>query len=161
MTATGLLIDVTCLTGSNGIAADAQSQLNRMHAAGVKIGLISQQAQALAEQAYAAASNGLDLPEWSVLGLPDEGAEKWLWPKAGQLLRACSQNEIDIFSSWIITAQHDGFKAAAQAGLLGGIYIGDDMPETTLGLQVLNQADSIADAPRVMIPPQGGCWHDK
>ena len=161
MAGTGLIIELDCLLMKDGLAADAQAQLKRMHTSQIVIGFVSQLSQPEAEAAYAAAVEGLDLPAFPVLGIADDVADKWRWPKAGQLLRMCKKHSADIFSSWIIANNHAAFKAASQAGFLGGVYIGEDMPADKCGLQVLNQALSVGDAPRVIIPPKGGCWHDK
>ncbi len=158
MAVTGVLIELNQLLVDGQVADDAAFQLNRLNKAGVALALVTQDQQADAEADVSSIS--ADIPTLSVFGLADDAPASWQWPKPAQLLRACTENDIDIFNSWVIGTSHDLFRAASQAGLLGGIYIGDDMPAENLGLQVLNHALSLGDAPRVMIPPQGGCWHD-
>lgn len=160
MAGTGLLIELECVLLPDALAADAQAQLTRMHNAEIILGVVSQLAQADAESKWQQATQGLDVPALPVLGIAAGNEEKWQWPKAAQILRFCTEHGVDIFSSWVIAQNHDAFRAAAQAGFLGGIYIGENMPADSLGLRVLNQALSIGDAPRVMIPPDGGCWHN-
>lgn len=159
MAKTGVLIECNHVVCDNVIADDARFQLQRLHTAGVAVVVITQSAQQQAQAQWE--SLAADLPVIPIYGLTAEAPPTWLWPKPAQLLRACSEQDIDIFNSWVIGSSHDLFRAAAQAGFLGGIYIGDDMPDEKFGLQVCNQADSLADAPRVMIPPQGGCWHEQ
>ena len=160
MAGTGLLIELDCLLMPDGLATDAQAQLTRMHHSDIILGFISQLAQAEAESVLQRATQDLDIPTLPVLGIVDGCEKKWQWPKAAQILRFCTQHSIDNFSSWIIANDHDAFRAAAQAGFLGGVYIGEQMPSDKLGLRVLNQALSVGDAPRVIIPPEGGCWHN-
>ena len=161
MAGTGLLIELDCLLMPDGLAADAQAQLTRMHHSGIILGFVSQLPQQRAASIYAQATQGLSVPNLPVLGLAPGHEEKWRWPKAGQILRFCTEHSVDNFSSWIIANDHEAFAAAGQAGFLGGIYIGDVMPADNFGLRVLNKALSVGDAPRVIIPPEGGCWHEK
>lgn len=161
MSATGVLVQVSRVVDheQGRIAADVLAQLTRMRTAGVIVAFVDQLPQVQLEEMLVRLCAGTDVESVPCVGLDDDG--KYVWPKAGQLLRAAAVSAMDIFSSWIIAADEKAFYAAAQAGFLGGIYIGEHMPKDNCGLQVLNQAQSLADAPRVMIPPQGGCWHDK
>jgi len=82
------------------------------------------------------------------------------WPKPGLVLRAAQEQSLDLSKSWLISTEPAAMLAAAQAGCLGGVLIGDaPAPKAVLGF-TCNQAVDLTDAPRVMVPPQGGCWHD-
>jgi len=91
--------------------------------------------------------------------LPDKPAS-WRKPRPGMLLAAARELELDLPTSWLIgTASVDAY-AAAQAGCAGVVLMeGGDPPTEDLGIVVATARD-LADAPRVMIPRQGGCWHD-
>ncbi len=163
MTAAGIIIQVSKIleAGQNGIADDAVTQLKRMSAAGVMIAFVDQIPQAELEATCRRLCADAELDSFPCVGLGEK--ETFIWPKPAQLLRAAVVSEMDIFTSWVCAHDEKAFHAAAQAGFLGGIYIGSDeqKPKSNCGLQVLNHALSLADAPRVMIPPDGGCWHDK
>lgn len=92
--------------------------------------------------------------------LPDRPAS-WRKPRPGMLLTAARELDIDIPGSWLIGTNANDAHAAAQAGCAGAVLV--DCAETQLedlGIVVAIARD-LADAPRVMIPRQGGCWHDR
>lgn len=91
--------------------------------------------------------------------LPDKPAS-WRKPRPGMLLAAGRDLGIDLPSSWVVGTDLADAQAAAQAGCAGAVLLGDgDPPGVDLGIVVATARD-LADAPRVMIPRQGGCWHD-
>ena len=61
--------------------------------------------------------------------------------------------------SWLVTSRTESPGLAGMLGLQGVAWVGEDLPEAPLGVTI-NQANDLPDAPRVMIPPGGGCWHD-
>lgn len=80
-------------------------------------------------------------------------------PRPGLILRAAREADIDLVRSWLVGTTADEARAAGQAGLAGCVLIGDAPgPEEDLGI-VVARAQDLADAPRVMIPRGGGCWH--
>ena len=81
-------------------------------------------------------------------------------PRPGMLLEAAQALGVDVFASWFITADPAAIAAAGQAGCAGAVLVGE-APEPTgfLGCK-LARARDLADAPRVMVPDDGGCWHD-
>ena len=84
--------------------------------------------------------------------------ERFILPRPGLILRAAQEHDLDLPTSWVI-ARSDAFAhAAAQAGCAGCVLIGTAPPDEDLGI-VVAQARDFADAPRVMIPRDGGCWH--
>jgi histidinol phosphatase-like enzyme len=85
----------------------------------------------------------------------------WSKPRPGMLLAAARELEVDLAQSWVVgTAARDAV-AAGQAGCAGAVLVGGAvLPTDDLGITVAAAAD-LADAPRVMIPRGGGCWHDQ
>lgn len=80
-------------------------------------------------------------------------------PRPGLILRAAQEVGIDLARSWLVGTTADEARAAGQAGLAGCVLIGDaPEPNDDLGI-VVARAKDLADAPRVMIPRSGGCWH--
>lgn len=91
--------------------------------------------------------------------LPDKPTS-WRKPRPGMLLAAARELDIDLPTSWLIGTDPADAHAAAQAGCAGVVLVeGIDLPSEDLGIVVATARD-LADAPRVMIPRQGGCWHD-
>lgn len=91
--------------------------------------------------------------------LPDKPAS-WRKPRPGMLLAAARELDLDLPSSWLIGTDHADAYAAAQAGCAGAVLVeGVEPPTEDLGIVVATARD-LADAPRVMIPRAGGCWHD-
>jgi histidinol phosphatase-like enzyme len=85
----------------------------------------------------------------------------WKKPRAGLILRGYQLSGCDLAHSWMIGTHADDARAAANAGLAGAIIVGGHaLPTDDLGI-VVAAAENLADAPRVMIPRQGGCWHDQ
>ncbi|MDA3963255.1 MAG: hypothetical protein PF961_20920, partial [Planctomycetota bacterium] len=81
-------------------------------------------------------------------------------PRPGMLLEAARDLGLDLVTSWFITADPALLKAAGQAACTGAVLIGADAPPAPiLGLKIVAARD-LADAPRVMVPDKGGCWHD-
>ncbi|TVR11802.1 MAG: hypothetical protein EA401_10295 [Planctomycetota bacterium] len=66
---------------------------------------------------------------------------------------------VSLVGSWLITADVQAARLAAAMGVQGVVMMeGVPLPQ---GLAcTLASARDLADAPRVMIPPSGGCWHD-
>ena len=90
--------------------------------------------------------------------LPNKPAS-WRKPRPGMLLAAARELDIDLPTSWLIGTDPADAHAAAQAGCAGVVLVeGIDLPSEDLGIVVVTARD-LADAPRVMIPRQGGCWH--
>jgi HAD superfamily hydrolase (TIGR01662 family) len=91
--------------------------------------------------------------------LPDKPAS-WRKPRPGMLLAAARELMLDLPTSWLVGTETADAYAAAQAGCAGVVLVeGIDPPAEDLGIVVATARD-LADAPRVMIPRQGGCWHD-
>ena len=62
-------------------------------------------------------------------------------------------------SGWLVCGDASAVAAAATAGLAGVVLIGARVPADDHGITVAEARD-LADAPRVMVPRGGGCWHD-
>jgi hypothetical protein len=62
-------------------------------------------------------------------------------------------------AGWLICRDATAVGPAATAALTGVVLVGMDPPADDQGL-VVARAENIADAPRVMVPRGGGCWHD-
>ncbi len=60
---------------------------------------------------------------------------------------------------WLVCRDAGAVSAAATAGLTGVVLIGCAVPSDDWGI-VVAEARDLADAPRVMVPRNGGCWHD-
>lgn len=81
-------------------------------------------------------------------------------PRPGLLLSAANDHALDLFSSWVVSASPGLIEAGAQAGCVGAVLLGDcPEPPPHVAIHAVRARD-FADAPRVMIPPGGGCWHD-
>ncbi len=103
------------------------------------------------------ATAGATLSE--VLLTTTESPKSWTKPRPGLLLSAARAHGADLPSSWFVGVDGDDARAAGQAGCAGAVLLGDNpLPSEELGL-VVAQARDLADAPRVMIPRGGGCWH--
>lgn len=85
--------------------------------------------------------------------------ERLLLPRPGLLLQAARAQDADLPTSWLVGTSDAHVRAAAQAGCAGCVLIGAALPTDDHGIVVASAAD-LADAPRVMIPRSGGCWHD-
>jgi D-glycero-D-manno-heptose 1,7-bisphosphate phosphatase len=80
-------------------------------------------------------------------------------PRPGMLLMAARDLGLDLFKSWMVGTSVNDLQAAAQAGCHGAVLVSDgELPLIDLGI-VINKARNLADAPRVLIPKGGGCWH--
>lgn len=62
-------------------------------------------------------------------------------------------------TAWIICGDATVISMAATAGLAGVVLIGVPAPSGDHEV-VVAEAHSLSDAPRVMIPRGGGCWHE-
>lgn len=87
----------------------------------------------------------------------------WHRPRPGMILTAAKDRDVDLPTSWFVGTRFADAQAAAQAGCAGAVLIGahgqtDAHLSDDLGL-VIAHAHDLADAPRVMIPRGGGCWH--
>ena len=90
---------------------------------------------------------------------PHDVSHPWRKPRPGMLLTAARELAIDLPTSWLIGTDADDARAAGQAGCAGAVLIGGAAaPSDDLGIVVATARD-LADAPRVMIPRQGGCRH--
>lgn len=106
-----------------------------------------------AEQARAALG---DLPHLGIW-VPADAREAL--PRPRLLLRCLRETGAEGPRSWLIAAESSLAATAGQAGLAGCVLVhGAVPPPEDLGL-VVASADDLADAPRVMIPKGGGCWH--
>ena len=75
------------------------------------------------------------------------------------LLLACRDHTLDAAATWLLTRDPGMIPSAATAGLAGVVLIGAEPPPGDHGL-VVARADDCGDAPRVMVPRAGGCWHE-
>ena len=80
-------------------------------------------------------------------------------PHHKPLLAALARTGADPTQAWVVTADPQWILPATTAGLAGVVLIGAVAPAGDHGV-VVAEADSLADTTRVMIPRQGGCWHD-
>ena len=158
MNATGMIIDIAVLV-ANGVWRDGvEAALANLRLRSVPVVIIDDN------------TDGIGVERRSTL-LPiddDRAVRAWLigdgsvaqcFPRPGLILRACQEAEFDLFSSWVLCTTGAGVTAASQAGCVGAVLIGDaPEPNGFIGCTVARAAD-LADAPRVMIPPGGGCWH--
>lgn len=76
---------------------------------------------------------------------------------AKAMLGALRQAAVD--SGWLICGDAATVATAATAGLAGVVLVGAEIPADDHGI-VVAVARDLADAPRVMVPRDGGCWHD-
>jgi len=79
-------------------------------------------------------------------------------PKA--YLGAVRQESLDARQSWLVTDIPEAIAAAATAGLGGVVLVGAPTHSGGEGIHLV-QALSLADVPRVLIPREGGCWHQQ
>jgi hypothetical protein len=146
--ATGLFViaDGVLITDDGTWLPGVAAALERLHLRGVPVAVLGGQQ---APPAHAAI-----VGRWLSEGPRDE------FPKPGLILRAGREAKFDLPQSWIVARSALTAKAATQAGLAGCVIVGGEpLPEGDLGIVVAAAAD-LADAPRVMIPRGGGCWHD-
>ena len=140
---TGVMVDDAGLA-LPGVAAAVQ----RLHARGVIV-------VAMAHDGAVGSLSGVLGP----LVSPD-ASPRYCLPRPGLLLAAAQAHQLDLPTSWVIGTSLHHAHAAAQAGCAGCVLIGIPAPTEDLGL-VVAEAHDLADAPRVMIPRDGGCWHDR
>lgn len=81
------------------------------------------------------------------------------FPAVRSLLQACRTHGIDLTSSWMLTAREPALQAAATAGLPQAVWLGPVPPHRPPLIRIETACD-LSDAPRVMVPADGGCWHD-
>jgi phosphoglycolate phosphatase-like HAD superfamily hydrolase len=91
---------------------------------------------------------------------PVERRERFLPPRPGLILEAARRHDLHLPDCWVVGTSAAHALAAAQAGCAGCVLIGADPPADDPGI-VVARASDLADAPRVMIPRGGGCWHDR
>lgn len=92
---------------------------------------------------------------------PTAGPDARRKPRPGLILAAARAHGLDLATSWLVGTAADDARAAAQAGCAGAVLVGGVVgPDEDLGIVVAIARD-LADAPRVMIPRGGGCWHDR
>ena len=142
---TALLVDVAALAIRDGAGAlhllpGAAAVLARMQVAGVPVVALD-------------FSGALPDPQPGVMALLEAAHAPlagWMRPGA------------DAPASWRLP-RPGLVLAAAQAGCYGAVLLGvpevpPELSEAELAI-VTARADDLADAPRVMVPRQGGCWH--
>jgi histidinol-phosphate phosphatase family protein len=99
-----------------------------------------------------------------VLGVhccPAAGPDPRRKPRPGLILAAARAHQLDLPSCWLVGTTIDDARAAGQAGCAGAVLVGGaGTPGEDLGIPV-GIATDLADAPRVMLPRDGGCWHDR
>ena len=83
----------------------------------------------------------------------------WRKPRPGMLLAAARELGIDLAASWLVGCREEDAIAAGQAGCAGCVLLQARLPPMDDPGIVVALADDLADAPRVMIPRSGGCWH--
>jgi histidinol phosphatase-like enzyme len=83
----------------------------------------------------------------------------WRRPRPGMLLAAARELSIDLAASWMVGRDRNDVLAAAQAGCAGCVLVGQAQEVAGDPRLVVAVARDLADAPRVMIPRSGGCWH--
>lgn len=92
---------------------------------------------------------------------PASGPDPRRKPRPGLILAAARAHDLHLAGSWFVGAAADDARAAAQAGCAGAVVVGGAAaPAEDLGIPVAIASD-LADAPRVMVPRGGGCWHDR
>ncbi len=93
-----------------------------------------------------------------VIATPSSPAS-WRKPRPGLLLSSARAHHINLPESWFIGTNADDALAAGQAGCAGVVIVGGGLvPPNDIGI-VVAEARDLSDAPRVMIPRGGGCWH--
>jgi hypothetical protein len=80
-------------------------------------------------------------------------------PAPGLVLRGCAATGLSPERVWLATSRPAALMAAASAGCLGAVALGGAAVPAGVLLHVVVARD-LVDAPRVMVPPGGGCWHD-
>ena len=85
----------------------------------------------------------------------------WRRPRPGMLLAAARELGIDLPASWLVGRVRDDVLAAAKAGCAGCVLVGPAPDGGADPRLVVAVARDLADAPRVMIPRRGGCWHSR
>ena len=155
-TQAGLLVEARDVLLTAGELADgAAAYLQRMKLAETPVIVLDPHHDSADVQQHMSSQ----CPDLPLFGNLADAPASWQPPRPGMLSQAMQQHSINPFTSWLITKTPALVQAAASAGLLGVVWIGDDAPTAPPGL-TLNCARDFADAPRVMVPPNGGCWHD-
>jgi len=148
MTRTGLIVESTgvLVDGAGRALPGVADAVQRLNARGVII-------VAIAHDGFTGSLPGMPGPL-----IPPDATPRYRLPRPGLLLAAAQAQQLDLPTSWVIGTHHHHAHAAAQAGCAGCVLIGIAAPTEDLGLVVVEARD-LADAPRVMIPRGGGCWH--
>ena len=109
-----------------------------------------------AAEATAAETALGDLPR---LGIWVPADAKEALPRPRLLLRCLRETGAEGPRSWLIAAEPSLAATAGQAGLAGCVLVHGAVPPADDHGLVMATAADLADAPRVMIPKGGGCWH--
>lgn len=76
-----------------------------------------------------------------------------------QVMAVMQGHAVVLTGSWVITADAQVARLAAGLGCQGVVVIEGSVIPAGLACTVAT-ARNLADAPRVMIPARGGCWHE-
>lgn len=166
---TALFVDVAALvsrdaTGAPAVIPGAAAVVARMQVAGVPVVALdfrgSQAELQPAVEALLAVARAA-LAGW--VSLKADAPPSWRLPRPGLVLAAARAHGVDLATTWLVSPAPDALRAAAQAGCYGAVLVGvpelpPELSENELAI-VTARADDLADAPRVMVPRQGGCWH--
>lgn len=139
--------------------APAAPWLARLADTGVEIAVLVEGAGAGEQVLDAWRDAGLGVAR--LLAADPEGPPRCRLPRPGALLDHCQASGADPFASWLVTTRPAAVTAAAQAGFVGVVVL-DGAVEIDHERRdiAIRRARDLADAPRVMVPPEGGCWHD-
>jgi beta-phosphoglucomutase-like phosphatase (HAD superfamily) len=141
----GMLIDTSVVCASDGSP--------RPEIAAVLAGLRLRQAP------FCLASS---LPQGAqvALGLQDHELAGHVWSKPMGLLHTMQQLGFAAPETWLVTADSEQLRVAATAGVGAAVVVhGTPVPSPAPAIRIV-VANDLADAPRVMVPVDGGCWHD-
>ncbi len=166
---TALLVDATALAtrdaaGTCALRPGVAAAVARMQVAGVPVvALDFSAAQPDPQAEVVALLQAAHAPLAGWMRPAADAPPAWRLPRPGLVLAAARAHGVDLATSWLVSPAPDALRAAAQAGCYGAVLIGvtelpADLSEAELAI-VTARADDLADAPRVMVPRQGGCWH--
>lgn len=153
MTTSALIIDVPgVLLVEDAVATGAAALFARMQLAGVPIILCAPAAAPLRARLAPVLTTAMTAITRIV--------ESETFPRPGDLLRLLRDLDSDPFTSWLLCAREPAVRAAETLGCAGVVWFAADDPAWRPRCPFA-RTDHLADAPRVMIPPAGGCWHDR
>ncbi len=166
---TALFVDVAAVAGRDGAGAlrllpGAAAVLARMQVAGVPVvALDFSGAQPDPQDGVVALLAAARAPLAGWVRPAADAPASWRLPRPGLVLAAARAHGVDLATTWLVSPTPDALRAAAQAGCYGAVLVGvaelpPELREAELAI-VTARADDLADAPRVMVPRQGGCWH--